>query len=87
MAHPSYIDLFIGVRLCPLRTWSLIGLLYQPRMLDDESGAVGGFGIGRENRSTRRKPTPMSLCPSQIQYDLTCARTRAAVVGSRRLTA
>jgi hypothetical protein len=27
------------------------------------------------------------LCLSQIPYDLICARTRAAVVGSRRLTA
>jgi hypothetical protein len=42
----------------------LIGLLYQPRMLDyDECGAVGGMRIGRGNRSTRRKPAPVALCP------------------------
>jgi hypothetical protein len=29
----------------------------------------------------------MPLCPSQILHDLTRARTRAAAVGSRRLTA
>jgi hypothetical protein len=62
----------------------LIGLLYQPRMIDDdECGAVGGMRIGRGNRSTRRKPAPVPLCPPQIPYN----QTRAAVVGSRQLTA
>jgi hypothetical protein len=65
----------------------LIGLLYQPPMIDDECGAVGGMRIGRGNRSTRRKPTLVPLCPPQMPHDLTCARTRAAAVGSRRLTA
>jgi hypothetical protein len=45
---------------------------------DDESGAVGGMGTGRGNRSTRRKPTPVPLCPLQILYYLTWDRTRAA---------
>jgi hypothetical protein len=42
--------------------------------------------IGRENRSTRRKPAPMPLCPPQTPH---AARTRtwAAAVGSQRLTA
>jgi hypothetical protein len=35
----------------------------------------------------RRKPAPVPLCPPQIPHDLTQARTRAAAVGSRRLTA
>jgi hypothetical protein len=50
----------------------LIGLLYQPRMFDDddECGAVGGMRIGRGNRSTRRKPAPVPLCPPQIPHDL-----------------
>jgi hypothetical protein len=65
----------------------LIGLLYQPRMIDDECGAVGGMRIDRGNRSTRRKPALMPLCPPQIPHDLTWARTRAAAVGSWRLTA
>jgi hypothetical protein len=47
-----------------------IGLLYQSRMIDDERGAVCGIRIGRGNRSTRRKPGPMPLCPPQIQHDL-----------------
>jgi hypothetical protein len=63
----------------------LTGLLYQPRMID-ECGAVGGMRIGKGNRNTRKKPVPMPLCPPQIPHDLTWARTRAAAVGSRRLT-
>jgi hypothetical protein len=49
----------------------LIGLLYQPRMIDDdECGAIGGMRIGRGNRSTWRKSVPMQLCPPQIPHDL-----------------
>jgi hypothetical protein len=40
-------------------------------MIDDDYGAVGGMRIGRGNRSTRRKPAPMPLCPPQIPHDLT----------------
>jgi hypothetical protein len=61
----------------------LIGLFYQPRMVD-EHGAVNGMRNGGRNRSTRRKPAPVSLCPPQIPHDRTCDRTLAAVVGSRR---
>jgi hypothetical protein len=43
--------------------------------------------IGSRNRSTRRKPAPVPICPPQIPYDMTWSRTRAAAVGSRRLTA
>jgi hypothetical protein len=43
--------------------------------------------IGRGNRSTRRKPALVPLCPPQTPYDLTWDRTRAAAVGSRRLIA
>jgi uncharacterized membrane protein YwzB len=45
------------------------------------------MGVGRGNRSTRRKPAQVPLFPPQITHDLTWARTRAAAVGSRRLTA
>jgi hypothetical protein len=33
-------------------------------------GAVGGLIIGRGNRITGRKSTPMSLCSPQIPHDL-----------------
>jgi hypothetical protein len=48
--------------------------------------AVDGM-IGRGNRCTRRNPGPVPRRPPQIPHDLTLARTRAAAVGSRRLTA
>jgi hypothetical protein len=54
---------------------------------DDDYGAVGGMRIGKGNRSTRRKPAPVPLCPPGIPHDLTWVRTRAAAVGSQRLTA
>jgi hypothetical protein len=62
-------------------------LLYQPRITEDECGAVSRMRIGRGNWSTRRKPAPVPLCPPQIPHDLTWARTRPAVVGSWWLTA
>jgi hypothetical protein len=40
-----------------LGTAATTGLLYQPRMIGD-GGQIGGMKIGRENRSTRRKPAP-----------------------------
>jgi hypothetical protein len=43
--------------------------------------------IGRGNRSTRRKSVAVPLFPPQMPHDLTKVRTRAAAVGSRRLTA
>jgi hypothetical protein len=52
-----------------VRRW-LIGLLYLPRVRDGY-GAFGGMKTVRENRSTRRKPAPVLLCPPQIPYDLT----------------
>jgi hypothetical protein len=71
-----------------LGTAATSGLLYKPQMIDEgDRGATGGMKIGRGNRSTRRKPAPAPLCPPQIPHDQTRARTRAAAVGSQRLTA
>jgi hypothetical protein len=54
---------------------------------DGDCGAIGGMKIGRESRSTRRKPHPVPLSRPQIPHDLTRARTRADAGGSQRLTA
>jgi hypothetical protein len=71
-----------GVRLSPLGTAANTRLLYQPRMIDDECGEFGGMKIGRGHRST---PEPLYL--PQIPHNQTRVRTRAAAVGSQRLTA
>jgi hypothetical protein len=54
---------------------------------EGDCGAVGGMKIGKGNRSTRRKPARAPLCPPQIPFDQTRDRTRAAAMGSQRLTA
>jgi hypothetical protein len=38
---------------------------------DYEDGEISGMMIGRGNRSTRKKPAPVPLCPPQISHDLT----------------
>jgi hypothetical protein len=76
------------VKLSPLGTAATTGLLYQPHMISNgDCGAVGGMKIGRGNLTMRRKPAPVPLFPPQILHELTRARTRAAAVGSQRLTA
>jgi hypothetical protein len=75
------------VRQSPIGTHRpLLGPLQQPRMIDDY-GAVGGMITDRENRSTRRQPASVPPRPPQIPHDITLDRTRAAAVGSRRLSA
>jgi hypothetical protein len=89
VSYISYIFFFLGVGWdwVHLLCRPLTGLLYQPRMIDDECGAVGGIRIGKGNRSTRRKPAQVPLCPPQIPHDLTWAGTRNAAVGNQWLTA
>jgi hypothetical protein len=52
---------------------------------DYDDGEIGGMMIGRRNRSTRRKPAPVPLYPPQTPHAAR-TRTRAAAVGSQRLT-
>jgi hypothetical protein len=51
---------------------------------DYDDGEIGGMVIGKGNRSTRRKPAPVPLCPPQTPD--ACMRTLAVAVGSQRLT-
>jgi hypothetical protein len=57
-----------------------------PSLGDYDDGEIGGMMIGRGNRSTRRKPAPIPLCPPQTPHAAR-TQTRAAVVGSQQLTA
>jgi hypothetical protein len=61
-----------GVRLSPLGTAAHTGLFDQHQMIEGgHFGDIGGMQFDRDNRSTRRKPAPMPLCPAQIPHDLT----------------
>jgi hypothetical protein len=74
-----------GVQLGSLGTvatdWPIV-----PALGDYDDGEFCGMKSGRGNRSTRRKPAPAPLCPSQIPLDQTRDGTRTAAVGSQRLT-
>jgi hypothetical protein len=69
----------------PLGTSANYGLIVLAPS-DCEDGEFGGMN-GRGNRSTWRKPAPAPLCPPQIPLDQIGDWTRAAAVGSQRLTA
>jgi hypothetical protein len=59
--------------LSPLGTSpTIFGPLYQPLLIDnnEECGTVSGMKIGKGNRTTRRKPAPVPICPPQIAPDL-----------------
>jgi hypothetical protein len=53
---------------------------------DYDYGEIDGMMIDRGNRSTRRQPAPVPLCPPQTPHAAR-TRTRATAVGSQRLTA
>jgi hypothetical protein len=76
-----------GVKPSPLLLRPLIGPLYQPcTIMDaDECGATDGM-LGRGNQSTRKKLSPVPLCPPQILDDLTRARIQATMIRSQWLT-
>jgi hypothetical protein len=73
-----------GVQLGPLGT-AATNRPIVPAPGDYDDGELSGM-IGRENRSTRRKPAPVPLCPPQTPH-ADRMRTPAAAVGSQRLTA
>jgi hypothetical protein len=73
-----------GVQLGPLST-AATNRPIVPTPGDYDDGETGGM-IGKGNRSTRRKPAPVPLCPPRTPHAAQ-ARTRAAAVGSQGLTA
>jgi hypothetical protein len=74
----------VGVQLGPLGTADT-NRPTVPAPDDYDDGQIGRI-IGKGNRSTRRKPSPMPLCPPQTPHAVR-KRTRAVAVGSQRLTA
>jgi hypothetical protein len=73
-----------GVHLGPLGT-AATNRPTVPAPGDYDDGEIGGRMIGRGYRNTRRKPAPVPLCPPQTPHAAR-TRTRAAAVGSQRLT-
>jgi hypothetical protein len=73
-----------GVQLGPLGTAATSRPIV-PAPGDYDDGEIGGM-IGKGNRSTRRKPAPVPLCPPYTSHAAR-TRTRAAAVGSQQLTA
>jgi hypothetical protein len=73
-----------GVQLGPLGT-AATNRHIVPAPGDYDDGEIIGM-IGRGNRSTLRKPAPVPLCPPQTPQ-ASRTRTRAAAMGSQRLTA
>jgi hypothetical protein len=84
---PEYIIIIIdlsGVGLSPLycgRYWPIV-----PDPDDGDCGAIGGMKIGRGNRNSWKNLTPEQFCPPQTPHDQTRAPTRAAALGTKRLT-
>jgi hypothetical protein len=56
-----------------------------PALESNDCEAISGMNMCRRNRSTRRKPAPLPLCPPQIPYELILARIRAVAARRRRL--
>jgi hypothetical protein len=73
-----------GVQLGPLGT-AATNRRIVPAPGDYDDGEIGGM-IGTGNRSTRRKPAPVPLCPPQNPHAAR-KRSRTTAVGSQRLTA
>jgi hypothetical protein len=73
-----------GVQLGPLSS-AATNRPIVPAPGDYDDGEIGAM-IGRGNRSTRRKPSPVPLSPAQNPHAARL-RTRAAAVGNQRLTA
>jgi hypothetical protein len=59
-----------GVKLGPLGT-STTNWVTVPAPGDYEDGEFGGMMVGKENRSTPRKPASVPICPPQIPHDTT----------------
>jgi hypothetical protein len=56
-----------GVQLGPLRT-ATTNRPIVPAPGDYDDGEIGGMMISKGNRSTRRKPAPVPLCPPQTPH-------------------
>jgi hypothetical protein len=86
-ASPIYLLIYWGLDSIWIHSalWLPIGLLCQSRVIIMMEKLVEWWLAG-EIEVTRRKPAPVPLCPPQNPHAARI-RTRAAAVGSQRLTA
>jgi hypothetical protein len=73
-----------GVQLGPLGTTATNRPIV-PAPGDYDDAEIGGIMISRGTEVLGEKPAPVPLCPPQIPHAAR-TRTRAAAVGSQRLT-
>jgi hypothetical protein len=66
LSHYFFLIIIVGggVQLSPLGTVATNRPIV-PAPGDYDDGEIGGMTIGRGNRSIRRKPVPVPLCPPQ----------------------
>jgi hypothetical protein len=74
------------VVVCYLTMLSVQGTYSINDRMINECGAIGGMRTNKGDRSTQRKPTPVTLCPTQILHDLTWDQTKVTTMGSQQLT-
>jgi hypothetical protein len=74
----------VGVQLVPPGTAAAERPIVSA-LADYDNGEIARIMIGRGNRSNRRKPAPLPLCPPQTPHAAR-TRTRSAAVESQRLT-
>jgi hypothetical protein len=80
--------IFSGVGLSPQGIATTSGLLYKPQMINEgDCGAIGGMKIGRGKPKYSENTCPSATLSTTNPTWQTRARTRAAAVGSQRLTA
>jgi hypothetical protein len=69
-------------------TATISGLMYRPQMTEEgDCEAIGGMRLARETEVLGENLPQRHFVPPQIPHDQTRVRTRAAQVGSQRLTA
>jgi hypothetical protein len=76
------------VTLCHFARRPLFGLLYEPRMINDdndESGAANGMRIGKGHISIERKPASVTLSATNLTSPRLESNRNAGVRG-RHLT-
>jgi hypothetical protein len=85
--YTGRLSFFIFLEVGYLTTMSVFRLHNVDYRMINDHGAADAMRIGKGNRRTRREPTSVPNCSSQIPSSLSWAQTRSAAVGNQQLTA